>query len=211
MRINEYLWSVGSCDYYKSYGEIRTIEVSVSKLEMKSVSSLSSSSSNSVKTTSTRQRSVALRRTAKPRGRKVPAIPWAAHWGWSHLPFAAKVLILGVFCGAVSLTTPFWAYLRTDTIGYATYGLWHFCRGEQCASIHDNILDGKSVPGEFLWFLDSAGCIAMIDWKVFCNTASYAQQEIPMGCVVGYPEPHCGIKTVKASEVWAPKLWMLKM
>lgn len=131
-----------------------------------SVTAVDSRSINSLRSSSSGQKKVVPRRSSRLHGKKVPAIPWAAHWGWSHLPFAAKVLILGVFCGAVSLTTPFWAYIKTDAIGYATYGLWHFCRGEECGSIHDNILDGKSVPGEFpliegckvLWLKETHMC-----------------------------------------------------
>jgi len=79
--------------------------------------------------------------------RKVPPVPTAAHWGWGHLPVPAKIMILGVFCGLISITTPFWASVSTDTFGKANYGLWHFCRGEDCTSIHDNIIEGSSVPG----------------------------------------------------------------
>jgi len=81
--------------------------------------------------------------------RKVPPIPTAAHWGYGHLPPCAKILVLGVLCGLISITTPFWASVKTDVFGQATYGLWHFCRGEDCTSIHDNILEGTSVPGYF--------------------------------------------------------------
>ena len=40
--------------------------------------------------------------------RKVPPIPTAAHWGYGHLPPCAKILVLGVLCGLISITTPFW-------------------------------------------------------------------------------------------------------
>lgn len=82
--------------------------------------------------------------------RKVPPIPSSAHWGWGYLPVSAKILFLGVLCGLISVTTPFWASVKTDIVGQATYGLWHFCRGEDCTSIHDNILAGTSVPGRYL-------------------------------------------------------------
>jgi len=79
--------------------------------------------------------------------RKVPPIPTSAHWGWGYLPVSVKILFLGVLCGLISITTPFWAFVKTDILGQATYGLWHFCRGEDCTSIHDNIVAGSSVPG----------------------------------------------------------------
>ena len=86
--------------------------------------------------------------------RKVPPIPSAAHWGWGYLPTSAKILMAGILCGLISVTTPFWASVKTDISGRATYGLWHFCRGEDCTSIHDNILEGSSVPGCLCIFLD---------------------------------------------------------
>jgi len=88
--------------------------------------------------------------------RKVPPIPSSAHWGWGHLPVSAKILFVGILCGLISITTPFWASVTTDKFGQATYGLWHFCRGDDCTSIHDNILEGTSVPG---WFFCCYGCI----------------------------------------------------
>jgi len=82
--------------------------------------------------------------------RRVPPIPSSAHWGWGHLPVSAKILFLGILCGLISLTTPFWVYMKTDVFGQATYGLWHFCRDEDCTSIRDNVVEGSNVPG---WFL----------------------------------------------------------
>ena len=86
--------------------------------------------------------------------RRVPPVPTAAHWGWGHLPASAKILILGVFCGLISIATPFWASVKTDISDQANYGLWHFCRGEDCTSIHDNLLEGSSVPGCFFALSD---------------------------------------------------------
>ena len=79
---------------------------------------------------------------------KLPTIPSAANWGWSHLPAAAKVLIMGVLCGIVSLTTPYWAYIRTEYSGTSTFGLWHYCMSDsnKCTSIHDNLMPNRSVP-----------------------------------------------------------------
>ena len=80
-----------------------------------------------------------------------PSIPKAANWGWNHLPTPAKIMILGVFSGAVSVTTPYWACIKSDSLGYATYGLWHFCNGDQCSSIHDNLVPGKSVESNIFF------------------------------------------------------------
>lgn len=74
-----------------------------------------------------------------------PSIPKAANWGWSYLPLPAKIMICGVFCGAVSVTTPYWAYIKSYSMRHATFGLWHFCSGDHCSSIHDNLVEGKSV------------------------------------------------------------------
>ena len=93
--------------------------------------------------------------------RKVPPVPSAAHWGFGYLPPCAKILILGVLCGLISITTPFWASVKADIFGQATYGLWHFCRGEDCTSIHDNIIEGSSVPGCFS-VLNNAELVANI-------------------------------------------------
>ena len=79
--------------------------------------------------------------------KKPPAIPRAANWGWGHLPLPAKVMVVGVFSGLVSLTTPYWAYIKTDSFGLATFGLWHFCSRDICTSIHDNLVSGRSISG----------------------------------------------------------------
>ena len=88
-------------------------------------------------------RPIPLKQNAR---RGPPRVPRAAAWGWHHYPFSIKILILGVFCDVICLTTPFWAY-----IGYydqsATFGLWHHCSDGQCTSIHDNLVAGKDVPG----------------------------------------------------------------
>src|SRR6218665_543508 len=91
--------------------------------------------------------SILKSRRAKLLAKKPPGIPRAANWGWNHLPLSAKIMILGVFSGLVCLTTPFWAYLKTDVFGTASFGLWHYCSGNTCTSIHDNLVQGKSVPG----------------------------------------------------------------
>lgn len=77
----------------------------------------------------------------------MPGIPKAAHWGWGHLPLPAKIMVAGVLCGVVSLTTPYWAYIKAEEFGLSTFGLWHYCSGDVCNSIHDNLVDGRSVEG----------------------------------------------------------------
>ena len=87
--------------------------------------------------------------STRRRSDKPPSIPKWANWGWLHLPLATRFQIFAVFFGAVALTTPFWVYVYTDPIGYTTFGLWHFCIGDECTSIHDNVIPGRNVPGRW--------------------------------------------------------------
>ena len=75
-------------------------------------------------------------------------LPQCAALGWSKSPMAVRTLIMGVFCNIVCLFTPFWIYITEDpTITHTTFGLWHYCNDDACTMVHDNIIQGKDIPG----------------------------------------------------------------
>ena len=71
---------------------------------------------------------------------------------WYHIPLVSRILVTGVLLTVLSLTTPFWAYVKSYNVSHATFGLWHFCIDTSCWSIHDNLIHGRDVP---LWYMVS--------------------------------------------------------
>ena len=113
--------------------------------------SLKSSSSAAKTSRFLRQKAagVPTRPIRAPRGR----IPRAAAWGWLHTPVPNRIMFFGVLFGLVSVTTPYWASVKSSFSGYASFGIWHFCVGDEpCSSIHENLLPGKRVPGKYFEF-----------------------------------------------------------
>lgn len=132
----------------KSGGAGATVHVHASPtVSIKSrTASLKSSSSVAKSTLSLRHNADRVApRTARTRGR----IPRAAAWGWLHTPLPNRIMFFGVFFGLVSVTTPYWASVKGSLSGYASFGIWHFCVGDEpCSSIHENLIPGKRVPGK---------------------------------------------------------------
>ena len=113
---------------------------------LKASSSMSKSASKSTRPTRQNADRNAPRTTTKTRGRNIPR---AAAWGWLHTPLPNRIMFFGVLFGLVGLTTPYWASVKSSLSGYASFGIWHFCVGDEpCSSIHENLLPGKRVPGE---------------------------------------------------------------
>ena len=134
----------------KSCGAGPTVQAHASPVApTKSRSASLKSSSSAAKTSRLlRQKAAGIptRPTRPPRGR----IPRAAAWGWLHTPVPNRIMFFGVLFGLVSVTTPYWASVKSSFSGYASFGIWHFCVGDDpCSSIHENLLPGKRVPGKY--------------------------------------------------------------
>ena len=132
----------------KSDGEAATIHAHTSpEISIRSRTESRKASSSMSKPTRLMRQSADRNapRTTRTRGR----IPRAAAWGWLHTPLPNRIMFFGVFFGLVGLTTPYWASVNSSLSGYASFGIWHFCVGDEpCSSIHENLLPGKRVPGE---------------------------------------------------------------
>ena len=72
-----------------------------------------------------------------------------------HLP---QVLIAASLLGMISATVPYWASLdEIDGTNYMHFGLWHMCVEDTCNSIHDNVVEGRNVPGGWSTCISNLG------------------------------------------------------
>lgn len=128
------------------------------KLEKKSQEELEQEELQERKRRHKEKREAIRNRYGKLVGHKVPKSPFgikpakSLQLGWYNIPMVSRILISGVFLVILSLTTPFWAYVRSEMVDHATFGLWHFCIDDACWSIRDNLVRGHDVP---LWYMVS--------------------------------------------------------
>ena len=73
---------------------------------------------------------------------------------WAQMPMVSRIIVTGVLLCVISLTTPMWAYIKdspfTPPGEDLCFGLFHYCTGKVCTSIHDNLVAGREVPCKYI-------------------------------------------------------------